>query len=243
MATTTRTSPSTTCVDRSAAPLAERSATSASRSTAGRGVRRARGIIIADTKFEFGLRRPDAHPGDEVLTPDSSRFWPADQWQPGNTAELRQATRARLSRRHRLGQAAAAARLSPRRYRRPGPATSRATNGSPGAPFADWPGARAHDTAARRLGATMAAVSFRARRGLPPSRGRRPAGLDHRALAADARIRTAPRRHASGKSIRFTVEAADDADAARRGGRGPLPALPDQPRHRGRDDHRPSTSC
>jgi len=43
-----------------------------------------RGIILADTKFEFGTR-PDGTIalGDEVLTPDSSRFWPADQWQPG----------------------------------------------------------------------------------------------------------------------------------------------------------------
>jgi phosphoribosylaminoimidazole-succinocarboxamide synthase len=43
-----------------------------------------RGIILADTKLEFG-RRPDGTSvlGDEVLTPDSSRFWPADQWQPG----------------------------------------------------------------------------------------------------------------------------------------------------------------
>ncbi|HVU92151.1 MAG TPA: phosphoribosylaminoimidazolesuccinocarboxamide synthase [Jatrophihabitans sp.] len=43
-----------------------------------------RGIILADTKFEFGY--DDAGRlvlGDEVLTPDSSRFWPADQWQPG----------------------------------------------------------------------------------------------------------------------------------------------------------------
>ncbi len=45
---------------------------------------RSRGIILADTKFEFGL---DAEGqltlGDEVCTPDSSRFWPADQYQPG----------------------------------------------------------------------------------------------------------------------------------------------------------------
>jgi len=45
-----------------------------------------RGIIIADTKFEFGL---DAAGElvliDEALTPDSSRFWPADQWQPGSS--------------------------------------------------------------------------------------------------------------------------------------------------------------
>jgi phosphoribosylaminoimidazole-succinocarboxamide synthase len=45
---------------------------------------RERGILLADTKLEFG-RRPDGTTilGDEVLTPDSSRFWPADQWQPG----------------------------------------------------------------------------------------------------------------------------------------------------------------
>jgi phosphoribosylaminoimidazole-succinocarboxamide synthase len=47
---------------------------------------RERGIILADTKLEFG-RRPDGTTvlGDEVLTPDSSRFWPADEWQPGRT--------------------------------------------------------------------------------------------------------------------------------------------------------------
>lgn len=47
-------------------------------------IARERGIILADTKLEFG-RRPDGTTilADEVLTPDSSRFWPADQWQPG----------------------------------------------------------------------------------------------------------------------------------------------------------------
>ena len=45
-----------------------------------------RGIILADTKFEFGLR-PDATLvlGDEVMTPDSSRFWPADGYQQGRS--------------------------------------------------------------------------------------------------------------------------------------------------------------
>ncbi|HEU4437701.1 MAG TPA: phosphoribosylaminoimidazolesuccinocarboxamide synthase [Methylomirabilota bacterium] len=43
-----------------------------------------RGIIIADTKFEFGLDREGRLVlGDEALTPDSSRFWPADQYAPG----------------------------------------------------------------------------------------------------------------------------------------------------------------
>jgi phosphoribosylaminoimidazole-succinocarboxamide synthase len=44
---------------------------------------RARGIIIADTKFEFGLLDGEIVLGDEVLTPDSSRFWPAATYAPG----------------------------------------------------------------------------------------------------------------------------------------------------------------
>ncbi len=47
---------------------------------------RERGIIIADTKFEFGLDDTGRlYLIDEILTPDSSRFWPADQWQPGTS--------------------------------------------------------------------------------------------------------------------------------------------------------------
>jgi phosphoribosylaminoimidazole-succinocarboxamide synthase len=43
-----------------------------------------RGIVIADTKFELGLDENDALTlGDEALTPDSSRFWPADEYEPG----------------------------------------------------------------------------------------------------------------------------------------------------------------
>lgn len=56
----------------------------------GRDIARDRGIILADTKFEFGCADAEGGSGgeelvlaDEVLTPDSSRFWPADQWQPG----------------------------------------------------------------------------------------------------------------------------------------------------------------
>ena len=46
---------------------------------------RERGIILADTKFEFGRRRDGTLVlGDEVLTPDSSRFWPADGYEPGH---------------------------------------------------------------------------------------------------------------------------------------------------------------
>jgi phosphoribosylaminoimidazole-succinocarboxamide synthase len=42
-----------------------------------------RGIIIADTKFEFGRTGEGITLADEVLTPDSSRFWPADKYEPG----------------------------------------------------------------------------------------------------------------------------------------------------------------
>lgn len=52
--------------------------------TAAREHARARGIIIADTKFEFGLRNGEILLIDEVLTPDSSRFWPADSYEPGH---------------------------------------------------------------------------------------------------------------------------------------------------------------
>ncbi|QHC20280.1 phosphoribosylaminoimidazolesuccinocarboxamide synthase [Streptomyces sp. GS7] len=48
-----------------------------------RDIARERGLILADTKFEFGFREGRLTLADEVLTPDSSRFWPADQWQPG----------------------------------------------------------------------------------------------------------------------------------------------------------------
>jgi len=50
----------------------------------GQRTARDRGVIIADTKLEFG-RAPDGTItlADEVLTPDSSRFWPASQWRPG----------------------------------------------------------------------------------------------------------------------------------------------------------------
>ena len=48
------------------------------------GIAAARGILLADTKLEFGLDAEGVLTlGDEVLTPDSSRWWPADRWQPG----------------------------------------------------------------------------------------------------------------------------------------------------------------
>jgi phosphoribosylaminoimidazole-succinocarboxamide synthase len=54
--------------------------------SAARDIAVERGIVLADTKFEFG-QRPDGTVvlADEVLTPDSSRFWPADRWEPGHS--------------------------------------------------------------------------------------------------------------------------------------------------------------
>ncbi len=52
---------------------------------AARDYARDRGIIIADTKFEFGLLKGQLILIDEILTPDSSRFWPAAQYEPGQS--------------------------------------------------------------------------------------------------------------------------------------------------------------
>ena len=51
--------------------------------TAARTYAADRGIILADTKFEFGLHDASLILIDEALTPDSSRFWPADEYDPG----------------------------------------------------------------------------------------------------------------------------------------------------------------
>ncbi len=53
----------------------------------GRDYARERGIILADTKFEFGLINGKITVIDEMLTPDSSRFWPADAYAPGRGQE------------------------------------------------------------------------------------------------------------------------------------------------------------
>ena len=74
----------------------------------GRAWAESRGIIIADTKFEFGLDEDgNVVLGDEMLTPDSSRFWPLEGYEP---AELRQAVPPRLAVRTAVGQDPAAAR-------------------------------------------------------------------------------------------------------------------------------------
>ncbi len=77
---------------------------------------RHRGIIIADTKFEFGRVGNELLLIDEVLTPDSSRFWPADQLRAwSRSAVVRQAVCARLAVVDRLGQEQPAAGLARRR--------------------------------------------------------------------------------------------------------------------------------
>ena len=83
---TTRTSPSTRWCARSGARWPRGCATSRSSSTgAAAALAEARGIIIADTKFEFGLDEQGRLVwADEALTPDSSRFWPADQYRIGS---------------------------------------------------------------------------------------------------------------------------------------------------------------
>jgi phosphoribosylaminoimidazole-succinocarboxamide synthase len=82
----------------------------------GRAYAAERGMIVADTKFEFGLIDGRVILIDECLTPDSSRFWPADQHTLGSSPpELRQAIRPRLPGESRLGQTPA--RPNPARMR------------------------------------------------------------------------------------------------------------------------------
>ena len=79
---------------------------------------RQRGIIIADTKFEFGRTAKGITLADEVLTPDSSRFWPADKYAPGTAAGfVRQAVRSGLPRSKFTGTSNRLRRLFPATWR------------------------------------------------------------------------------------------------------------------------------
>ena len=143
---------------------------------------RERGIILADTKFEFG-RRPDGTIvlGDEVLTPDSSRFWPADGLRARPAA-----SRASTSSSCATGPVESGWDKSPpapeipqdvvERTRR---STSRRTSGSPASPSsAGWSGP-AREGAGARSG---------------PRRGSSTPGPDRRAGAARARLRRREQR-------------------------------------------------
>ena len=100
-----------------------------------RSTRAQRGIILADTKFEFGQ---DADGrlvlADEAMTPDSSRFWPADEYEPGRAQPSFDKQFVRdYARGPRLGQDPARPRASRRRSSRArAPATSRPSSGSQG---------------------------------------------------------------------------------------------------------------
>ena len=103
----------------------------------------ARGIIIADTKLELGFVDGRLVLADEVLTPDSSRFWPADEWKPGVTPPaFDKQPRARLARGAAAGTSARRPLLFPTRSSRQ--AAARYVEGYEritGLDFADWPGA------------------------------------------------------------------------------------------------------
>ena len=81
---------------------------------------RERGVILADTKFEFGLDADGTLVlGDEVCTPDSSRFWPADEYEPGRgQASFDKQYVRDWAVGHRLGQDAAGAARSPTTWSR-----------------------------------------------------------------------------------------------------------------------------
>lgn len=101
-----------------------------------RDIARERGIILADTKFEFGFDGARLTLADEVLTPDSSRFWPADLWQPGRAQPSfdKQFVRDWLTSPARPGTVRASSRRRPSRkrsWRAPAPSTSRHTSASP----------------------------------------------------------------------------------------------------------------
>ena len=98
---------------------------------------RARGIILADTKFEFGVT-PTASSSliDEVLTPDSSRYWPADEYEPGTHAAVVRQAVVRDYLETSAGTRRRRPRCRPTSSPAPRSATSRPTSASP-APTSD----------------------------------------------------------------------------------------------------------
>ena len=92
----------------------------------GRELAAGRGLILADTKFEFGMVEDRLILIDEVLTPDSSRYWDAAQWRPGTEpVSFDKQPGPRLGRRDRLGQGLSAAGTDPRGRQRDQGALSR----------------------------------------------------------------------------------------------------------------------
>ena len=148
-------------------------------------VARERGIILADTKFEFGAR-PDGTIvlADEVLTPDSSRFWPAEEWSPGRAQpSFDKDVRARLA--DLTGE-----RLGPHLGRGPAAAAGRGRRADPvalhrGLRAADRPHVLERRIRPRRLHDLDATVA-RDQLGAAGHRRARLGGADQRALVGAA---------------------------------------------------------
>ena len=227
---TTRTSPSSRRSTWSARDVADEAAAislAAYRRAAADAAER--GIVIADTKFELGWIDGKLAICDEVLTPDSSRFWEAADWRPGTTPPSfdKQPVRDWLE------------------------ATGWDKTPPPPALPADVVAATARPLR-RRLRAPHRDVARRLARGVgepgdgvsafsvlvevtPAARRRRPPGRHHRAVAARPRLRRG-RRRAGGQGHPL------HGRGGRRGrgpgpGRGAVPALPHQPGDRGRHHH------
>ncbi len=239
---TTRTSPSTQAVELVGEDLAAR-ARDVCLELYRRGATWAgeRGIIIADTKFELGLVDGELVVADEVLTPDSSRFWPADEWEPGSTPPSfdKQPVRDYLdgldwNKQPPPPPLPAEVVLATRdRYVE---AYERIT----GLDLADWPGGQRLSSIGRvepaerpggvcEHGAMIFAVHVDVQ--LRPGHRRSP-GLHHRAVAADAGLRG--HRRGAGRQEHPLRDRGRRRGHRPRPGRGPVRPLPDQPGDRGR---------
>ena len=111
-------------------------------------------MILADTKFEFGVDDAGVLTlGDEVCTPDSSRFWPADSYEVGSRASRRStSSTCATGRRTAAGTRTRRRRRSRTTWsRRPASATSTAYERLPGEPFGAWLDRVRHDARPRVL--------------------------------------------------------------------------------------------
>ncbi len=100
-----------------------------------------RGVIIADTKFELGLVDGGLVLADELLTPDSSRFWPVEEWKPGTTPPSldKQPLRDEVSR-SGWDRSPPAPGLTPATVRATRERYVTAYERITGRPFSEWPG-------------------------------------------------------------------------------------------------------
>ena len=155
--------------------------------------------ILADTKFEFGELDGEILVIDEMMTPDSSRYWPADEYARRRVAAVvRQAVRARLHGQHRLGPRAARAAHAARRDREHrARATARPTSSSPARASTTGSDPRATYDVGRYDRRDDGVRS--SRRGDAPARDRRSGGRDRRAGAARARLHERRRRCTSAR--------------------------------------------